>query len=126
MLVAGFEAKQLHGPDYMISGTDGVHPGWAGQVVMAHAFLKALGLTGEIGLNRFVLRVTNSGTETYRVTWGDQSRVYAAAALESGVNLADDFAINPFTPQFQRVDEAVARKQAYETRQIKDLFRIIR
>jgi lysophospholipase L1-like esterase len=182
MLVAGFEAQQRHGPDYMISGKDGVHPGWAGQLVMAHAFLKALGLTGEIGLitlnleagtatastghrvlsveggrielesvrypfcadgppdqdssirsgmafvpfqnelNRFVLKVTNPGAETYRVTWGDQNRVYAAAALESGVNLADAFVINPFSQPFQRVDEAVARKQAYETRQIKDLF----
>jgi len=30
--------------------------------------------------------------------------------------------VNPFSEAFKRVDDAVARKQAYETRQIKDLF----
>lgn len=49
MLTAGFTAQQKFGPDYMITGKDGVHPGWAGQTVMAYAFLKALGLDGEIG-----------------------------------------------------------------------------
>jgi lysophospholipase L1-like esterase len=34
---------------YMVSGKDGVHPGWAGHVVMAYAFLRALGLDGDIG-----------------------------------------------------------------------------
>lgn len=37
------------GADYMMCGKDGVHPGWAGQTVMAYAFLKGLGLDGEIG-----------------------------------------------------------------------------
>ena len=49
MLVGGFEAKQRYGPDYMIAGKDGVHPGWAGHLVMAYAFLKAMGLDGQIG-----------------------------------------------------------------------------
>jgi hypothetical protein len=72
-------------------------------------------------LNRFVLKLTHPRAQQYRVTWGDQSRGYAAAALEAGVNLADDFEINPFSAAFRRVDEAVARKQTYETRQIKEL-----
>ena len=37
-------------------------------------------------------------------------------------NLADDFVVNPFSEAFAKLDEAVARKQEYETRQIKDLF----
>jgi hypothetical protein len=49
MLVGGFEAKQRCSPDYMISGKDGVHPGWAGHLVMAYAFLNAMGLDGQIG-----------------------------------------------------------------------------
>ena len=49
MLTAGFAAQQKYGPDFMLPGKDGVHPGWAGQTVMAYAFLKALGLDGEIG-----------------------------------------------------------------------------
>jgi len=38
------------------------------------------------------------------------------------VNLADDFMVNPFSPAFAKVDAAVAEKQKYETRQIKELF----
>jgi hypothetical protein len=182
MLVGGFEAQQRYGPDYMITGKDGVHPDWAGQLVMAYSFLKALGVDGGIAtvtmdlgsgtgtasaghrvlsaggeqielesrrypfcatgatnldssirsgmtlvpfndeLNRFVLKVARPKAEHYRVTWGEDHRVYPSSALVEGVNLADDFAVNPFSAAFRRVDEAVARKQAYETRQIKDLF----
>ncbi len=49
MLTAGFAAQQQFGSDYMLMGKDGVHPGWAGQTVMAYAFLQALGLDGDIG-----------------------------------------------------------------------------
>ncbi|MEZ5299834.1 MAG: SGNH/GDSL hydrolase family protein [Verrucomicrobiales bacterium] len=183
MLTAGFAAQQKFGQGYDIYGKDGVHPGWAGQTVMAYAFLKALGVNGEIGtieidlgagkasasdghevagceggtatlksrrypfcaaggdpskddnirsamglipfneeLNRFVLKATNATAETYTVTWGDQSRDYSRADLENGVNLAADFHVNPFSQPFQEVWDRVAAKQAYETRQIKDLF----
>jgi len=183
MLTAGFQARQRYGDGYDIFGKDGVHPGWAGQTVMAYAFLKAFGLDGEIGvvtvdlssgkaqvtsghtvnamndgevrltsrrypfcaaggdpskddnirsamglipfnpdLNRFLLRVRGAPAERCTVTWGDQSRDYTRKELETGVNLADDFHVNPFSPSFQRVWDAVAAKQAYETRQIKQLF----
>ncbi len=49
MLTAGVAAQQKFGDDFMMAGKDGVHPGWAGQTVMAYAFLKALGLDGAIG-----------------------------------------------------------------------------
>jgi len=49
MMTAGAEARKRFGPDYAIAGKDGVHPGWAGHTVMAYAFLKALGLSGDIG-----------------------------------------------------------------------------
>jgi hypothetical protein len=166
----------------MISGKDGVHPGWAGHLVMAYAFLKAMGLDGQIGtitldmaagqataseghkvitaqpgrieiessrypfcaagpanedssirsgmtlvpfngeLNRFLLVVRNAPAGRYIVTWGDVSKTYTSEELAKGVNLAADFETNPFSTAFKRVDEAVAKKQAYETRQIKDLF----
>jgi hypothetical protein len=182
MLVQGFETRKRYGDDYMISGKDGVHPGWAGHLVMAYAFLKAMGLEGDIAtitvdlaageanvseghrvlsstatevriestrypfcatgsldrdssmrsgmalvpfneeLNRFLLVARNARAERYRVTWGETSRSYTAGALRRGVNLAADFPVNPFSAAFAEVDEAVARKQAYETRQIKTLF----
>ncbi len=182
MLVAGFDAQQKYGADYMISGKDGVHPGWSGQLVMAHAFLKALGLDGDIGtitldlssgtaeasaghrvlsasrnkvqlesekypfcatgqpdkdssirsgmalvsfneqLNRFMLVARNGKAKRYRVTWGDTAKSYTAGELAKGINLADDFHENPFSEAFNKVDEAVLKKQTYETKQIKRLF----
>ncbi len=49
MLTAGFEAEKRYGADYAIAGKDAVHPGWAGHLIMAYAFLQALHLDGEIG-----------------------------------------------------------------------------
>lgn len=49
MLLADHEAEKLHGPEFMVSGKDGVHPGWAGQVIMAYAFLKGMGIDGDLG-----------------------------------------------------------------------------
>lgn len=73
-------------------------------------------------LNRFVLRASNASAKTYKVTWGSNSKNYTAAQLARGVNLADDFAENPFSDAFKKVDNAVAAKQAYETKQIKKIF----
>lgn len=181
MLKAGYDARKRHGAGYAIAGKDGVHPDWAGSFVMAYAFLKGLGLGGEIGtltvdlgagtakgsegheilsakpgevkikstrypfcasgdvardntirsamslvpfnleLNRLQL-VGTGGNGRYKVTWGTESRTYTAAQLAKGVNLADEFVQNPFSDAFARVDAAVAKKQEYETRQIKTLF----
>jgi lysophospholipase L1-like esterase len=49
MLNAGTLARQRYGTNFNISGADGVHPNWAGHTVMAYAFLKGMGLDGEIG-----------------------------------------------------------------------------
>ncbi len=197
MMMAGVEAQQRYGTNYAIAGKDGVHPGWAGQTVMAYAFLKALGVDGEIGnytvdlkrntlktskghevlsakggsftirserypfcacepkndstekypvcgeddisrddnirsamslipfcqeLNRLSLVVKNGRAATYRVTWGTESKNFPAEQLARGINLAMEFPANPFGEAFARVDAAVAAKQAYETKQIKQSF----
>jgi lysophospholipase L1-like esterase len=182
MFTGGFEARHKYGPDYAISGKDGVHPGWAGHLVMAYEFLKAMGLDGEIGtitvdlqadraeasaghvvercdkgevtilsqrypfcaagpadqsdsirsgmtivpfnqdLNRLVLKVVGGAAGSYKVTWGSESKVYSASDLAKGVNLAADFEVNPFSEAFKKVDDAVAAKQAYETKQVKTIF----
>jgi hypothetical protein len=49
MLTLGVQATNKFGGDYAIAGKDAVHPGWAGHVVMAAAYLKALGLDGDLG-----------------------------------------------------------------------------
>ncbi len=196
MLIAGANAKARYGTNYAIAGGDGVHPSWAGHTVMAYAFLKSLGLNGEIGtytvdfkknamktsaghevvatrpgefeirsskypfcvcvpeasanypvcdkddptkdnsirsaitlipfdedLNRLMLVVRNGRATKYQVTWGDKTQTFSAEELRKGINLAEAFPQNPFSAAFAKVDAAVAAKQAYETKQIKQSFR---
>ncbi|MBC8002248.1 MAG: hypothetical protein H7X97_06640, partial [Opitutaceae bacterium] len=182
MYVAGFEGQKRFGTNFMIAGKDGVHPGLAGQTVMAYAFLKAMGLNGDLGtftidlksnkvkaskghtvsssnagefafessrfpfcatgaadsdnsiraamnlipfnedLNRLTLIVKSATAPKYLVTWGPESKSFTREQLAKGINLAAEFPVNPFTPAFNKVDAAVARKQAYETTQIKTVF----
>ncbi len=199
MLLGGAAARQKYGEKYELNGDDGIHPDWAGHTVMAYAFLKALGVNGEIAnftldlannrltlsaghkllsskdgvfticssrypfcsgapmgmaadwyptighdsitnsdsirsgmtlvpfnqdLNRFMLTVKNTKAEKYRVNWGKQSRVFAAEQLTTGVNLAAEFEDNPFSTRFAMIDAAVEGKQAFETREVKNLFRV--
>jgi len=48
MMEAIAKAKAKYGATYLVA-RDGVHPSASGQLVMAYAFLKALGCTGDIG-----------------------------------------------------------------------------
>jgi lysophospholipase L1-like esterase len=73
-------------------------------------------------LNRLLLVVTNIGAPNCQVAWGQATNTYTAGQLAAGVNLADDFPLNPFSDAFKKVDSAVAAKQAYETKQIKTEF----
>jgi len=49
MVDAMGKAKKSLGPQYDVCGRDGFHPGPNGQLLMAYAFLKALGVDGGIG-----------------------------------------------------------------------------
>jgi lysophospholipase L1-like esterase len=182
MYKAGYDGQTRYGADYAVSGKDGVHPGWAGHLVMAYTYLRAMGLDGDIGtltvdlgaqtatataghtvesfkdnqltvvstkypfcaggdtnsdssvrsgttlvpffqeLSRFQLVVTNARAMQYNIIWGNTTNTYTSVQLAGGVNLAADFVDNPFCESFRRVDEAVAAKEAYETRQIKEVF----
>ncbi len=69
MLTAAVEAKKKFGDGYHLSGGDGVHPGWAGQVIMASAFLSGLGLDGDIGTLTVDLAAgKGEGSEGHTVT----------------------------------------------------------
>jgi hypothetical protein len=183
MLTEGHAAQERYDASYAIAGKDGVHPGWAGHVVMAYAFLHAFGLDGQIGtltvdlrsksakvskghdllgfdgselrvtshrypfcagngdpshddnmrsgmalvpfdeeLNLFVLVVKHANAKSYAVTWGDQTRNFSGEELTKGINLAREFHENPFCEAFGKVDEAVKRKQEFETKQVKEMF----
>jgi len=178
-------AREKFGPDYAVCGAfDGVHPAWAGHVVMAYGYLKALGLEGELGgftidlatktattgfghaylgemdgkftfastrypfcagglldkdwsirsgmalvpfnrdFNRMTLRVTGANAACYRVFWMDDKgraeewHTFTAAELTTGVNLAADFHLNPFSIAFNRIADLVYRKQAVESNEV--------
>lgn len=183
MLTLGWKATNQFGVNYAIAGKDAVHPGWAGHVVMASAYLKALGVSGDLGtftvdlgagqatasgghevvsftngeltakssrypfcapagelgddnsvrsgmalvdfqsqFNRLRLVAKNATAKSYSVTWGGETKTFSGAQLAAGINLPAEFAKTPFDDAFKRVDEAVGRKQNYETKQIKSLF----
>jgi len=184
MLLKGFESRAKYGDSFKLEGNDGVHPGWAGHVMMATAYLEGLGLRGDVGqinvdlaagkataregqrvvkfehgvvslrsfrlpfsfepgdvtkdntiaagvvladfqkkLNRLTLKVVGAKAAQVKVTWGETSKVFTAAQLTKGVNLAAEFPQNPTSPAFAKIWQAVGDKQAYETKQIKTLFR---
>lgn len=198
MLNARSVAHERYGTNYNVCGADGVHPNWAGHTIMAYAFLKAMGLNGDLGtftvdlaknrmtttgdhkvvsskdgefeiqssrypfcpcepeavaaghyphcenddatkdnsiqsgmtlvpfmqdLNRLTLIVKNGSAQQYRVTWGAASKTFFAADLARGINLAAEFPSNPFGESFAKVDSAVAEKQNFETKEIKEDFR---
>lgn len=172
------KAKAKHGKDFAFAGGkgDGLHPGQAGHLVMAWAFLKALGYDGQVGtltvelnkgqaaaseghkvlgvkagavavestrypfcfladprqpkdlananstrsvvdlfpfnadLNRLTLIVRGGTAQKLRVTWGGQAKDFEAAALEKGINLADEFLDNPFGGPFGKVMAALSER----------------
>jgi len=73
-------------------------------------------------LSQFVLKVRKTEAPKYRVVWGEFEKVFTSDQMQAGINLADAFPVNPFSGAFQKVDSAVAAKQSYETRQIKQIF----
>lgn len=73
-------------------------------------------------LNRFMLVVKNAPADKMRVTWGSQSKDFTKAQLEKGINLAAEFLDNPFSPAFQKVEEAVKAQQDFETPAVKELI----
>jgi lysophospholipase L1-like esterase len=171
------KSKAKFGDDYAFAGKDGVHPGPNGHLVMAYAFLKALGCDGNIGeivvdmkdghatasdghrvisstngsveiessrypfcltsdelvkiaevfpfnqdLNRLTLKVTGGGSGSMKVTWGDESKTFTAKNLEAGINLAAEFAKNPFVEPFKKSEAAIRAQQEFETPMIKTLY----
>lgn len=61
------DAKTALGNDYPVCGGDGVHPGANGHLVMAYAFLKAMGLDGNIGTITVDMAGTATASEGHRV-----------------------------------------------------------
>ncbi|MSU26512.1 MAG: hypothetical protein EXS27_01195 [Pedosphaera sp.] len=61
------KAKAALGDDYPVCGGDGFHPGPNGQLLMAYAFLKALGVDGDIGTLTVDVKGMTTATEGHKV-----------------------------------------------------------
>lgn len=61
---------------YFVAGKDGIHPGWAGQVIMAWSMLRALGVDGEIGTI-----AVDTGSGTIETSAGHQVNGFADGKL---------------------------------------------
>jgi lysophospholipase L1-like esterase len=72
MIEAMSKAKAKYGADYHVAGRDGVHPDANGHLVMAYAFLKALGCDGNIG-------AINVDMESSKATATDGHKVLSSA-----------------------------------------------
>lgn len=68
MIKAMAAAKAKLGADYDVCGRDGVHPGPNGHLLMAAAFLKGLGLDGNIGDITVDLKGASAGSDGHAVT----------------------------------------------------------
>ncbi|MCW1922608.1 SGNH/GDSL hydrolase family protein [Luteolibacter arcticus] len=75
MLLADNHAEKLHGPEFMVAGKDGVHPGWAGQVVMAYAFLKGMGIDGDLGTITLGRSGKATATEGHKIVSDDGGKI---------------------------------------------------
>lgn len=72
--------------------------------------------------NRFTLTVKNAPADKLKVTWGAESKTFAKADLEKGINLAAEFQNHPLLAPFLKVDAAVATQQNFQTFMIKNVI----
>ena len=75
MLQAMEVAKKTLGDSYDVAGEDGVHPGPNGHVIMAQAFLKALGMKGEIGTIEVDLQGASHATDGHVIIAASEGRI---------------------------------------------------
>lgn len=67
MINAMTSAKAKLGVDYDVCGRDGVHPGGTGHLLMASAFLKSLGVDGNIGTITIDMKGSATASEGHKI-----------------------------------------------------------
>jgi lysophospholipase L1-like esterase len=112
MLRLDHEARQQYGNDYAVPGKDGVHPGWAGQLVMAYCFLKAMGLDGEIGrIDLDLASNTAHGSDGHEILGFSDGRISvrssrypycASGAVDKDDSIRSGMSLVPFNEELNR------------------------
>jgi lysophospholipase L1-like esterase len=75
MMAAMEKSKPVLGEAYDVGGKDGVHPGPNGHLVMAYAFLKGMGLDGQLATITVDLKGAASATEGHKVLSAEAGKV---------------------------------------------------
>jgi lysophospholipase L1-like esterase len=75
MIAAMEKAKAALGAEYDVCGKDGVHPSPNGHVLMAGAFLKVMGFSGEIGTIAVDLKGKTTASEGHSVISAENGKV---------------------------------------------------
>jgi lysophospholipase L1-like esterase len=69
------KSKPVLGEAYDVGGTDGVHPGPNGHLLMAYAFLKAMGIEGQIGTVTIDLKGKAASSDGHKVVGEETGKV---------------------------------------------------
>ncbi len=75
MMAAMEKAKPVLGEAYDVGGKDGVHPGPNGHLVMAYAFLKGMGIDGQIATITIDLKGAATASEGHKVLGSEAGKV---------------------------------------------------
>lgn len=75
MKAAMDQSKPVLGEAYDVGGKDGVHPGPNGQLVMAYAFLKAMGIDGNIGSITIDLKGKAASSDGHKIVGEETGKV---------------------------------------------------
>jgi lysophospholipase L1-like esterase len=107
------KAKAALGADYDVCGRDGVHPNANGHLVMAYAFLKGLGLDGQIGTITVDMKAGAEATEGHKVVSAANGKVeltssrYPFCFFGEEKNSAGTRSILPYLPFNQDLNRFV-------------------
>ena len=75
MMSAQEKAKAAFGQNYDVCGKDGVHPGPNGHLLMAYAFLKGMGIDGQIGSITVDLKGKAASSEGHKIVAEETGKI---------------------------------------------------
>ena len=115
MYVAQVQGEQKYSSEqdpYEVTGHDGIHPGWAGHTIMAYAFLKSLGLDGdlaefEIDAKQGEIKVSHGhkvtkASENEFVIKSERYPFYATGDINNDASIRSGMTLVPFNEKLNR------------------------
>ncbi|MDP6502044.1 MAG: SGNH/GDSL hydrolase family protein [Planctomycetota bacterium] len=125
MVSAMNKAQAELGDKYHVCGGDGVHPSPNGQLVMAYAFLEAMGLDGNLGTITVDLKGTATATDGHKVVSAKDGKVDLESSRYPFCFFGDNKSPNstksilPYLPFNQDLNRLVLKVSSAEAAQYK-------